>query len=160
MLSNEVVFWTSVKECDGHQRNLIRAEDEYSHLRAGTEMSPWSEVEQGDGCSWEGWTVVGGPVSRARLQSLDFILSVMLSRRGLGERRGLPGFRVNLGGLGGVIAGVRGSRGRHGVRVIDWGLTATIAAAPLQQQQGSLAIHTLSIAISRGATLYPLFSRA
>lgn len=79
---------------------------------------------------WEGWTVVGGPVSRARLQSLDFILSVRLSRGGLGERRGLPGFRVDLGGLGGVIAGVRGSRGRHGVRVIDWGLTAMTAATP------------------------------
>ena len=124
------MFWTSVKECDGHQRNLIRAEDEYSHLRAGTQMSPWPEVEQGDGCSWEGWTVVGGPVSRARLQSSDFILSVRLSRGGLGERRGLPGFIVDLAGLGRVIAGVRGSRGRHGVRVIDWGLTAMIAAAP------------------------------
>lgn len=30
--------------------------------------------------------MVGGPVSRARLQSLDFILSVRLSRGGLGER--------------------------------------------------------------------------
>lgn len=79
---------------------------------------------------WEGWTVVGGSVSRARLQSLDFILSVRLSGGGLGERRGLPGFRVDLGGLGGVITGIRGSRGRHGVRVIDWGLTAMTATTP------------------------------
>lgn len=38
----------------------------------------------------EGWTVVGGPVSRARLQSSDFILSVRLSRGGLGEGEATP----------------------------------------------------------------------